>query len=121
MKTPQDDVNRLDQQLAKLDAEFSRKLPARLKEISDGCHRLLLGAAARTDLESLHSNVHKLAGSGTSFGSPGISAAALALGRSLKVALAGRKADSKRISAELSALEAAVEQRLAGVRGRPGA
>ncbi len=115
-----DDVNGLHQQLAILDMKFSQSLPGQLREIADGCRRLLAGAVAAADLEALHRKIHRLSGSGTSFGSPEISEAALDLERSIKGELAGRRADSEKISVELSALRAAVERRLAGEGKRPG-
>jgi len=120
MDTPPDEGNDLDLQLAALDTNFSLSLPGRLKEISEGCRRLLDGAAAPAELESLGLHVHKLAGSGTTFGSPEISVAALALEGSIKRAMAGRRADREEILAELSALDTAIGRRLSGHRARPG-
>ena len=120
MNMPLDAANGFERQLAILDAEFSVSLPDRLKEISDSCHRLLEGAATPAELESLGLQVHKLAGSGATFGSPEISAAAAALEGLVNAVLAGSRAVPKKVVAELSALEAAIAERLAAAPMFPG-
>ena len=115
-----DEVSDLHEQLEMLGAEFSRGLRSRMAEIVTGCGRLLSGPIDPADLEALHHRVHRLAGSGTTFGAPAISETALELEGSIRKVMAGETANPGTISEGLSALEAAVEARLAGEGKHPG-
>jgi HPt (histidine-containing phosphotransfer) domain-containing protein len=114
-----DDVSDLHEQLEMLGAEFSRGLSGRLAEIVTLCGRILSGPIDPADLEALHHRVHRLAGSGTTFGAPAISEAALKLEGSIRKVIAGERANPEMISEGLSALEAAIAARLAGEGKRP--
>lgn len=79
----------LAEQLAKLRADYLARLPgelATLQALAAGFHG---GERDRDSLELLHQHLHKLAGSGGTFGLAPLSAAARALEQCAKVWLAG--------------------------------
>lgn len=88
-------------ELAKLRSAYLERLPAELSAIAELAARLNGGEADRSLLEGLHQRLHKLAGSGGTFGQDKLSRRARDLEQAAKTWL----------SAELKATEPATRQR----------
>ena len=88
----------LAEQLAKLRADYLARLPAELAALQALGDDLHGGERARANLDALHQHLHKLAGSGGTFGLAALSAAARALEQRAKAWLA---ADLNEVDASL--------------------
>jgi len=73
------DPLRLARALEDLSAQFARALPGRLAEIQEEYAALLRSPGDRQALERMRARVHKLAGSGTTFGFAALSQESLDL------------------------------------------
>jgi len=105
----------LAEQLAKLRAAYLARLPAELAALQALADGLQGGEGDRAGLEALHQRLHKLAGSGGTFGLAALSAAARALEQRVMAWLAGAlngvDASARRaLAAELAALGQLVGQ-----------
>jgi chemotaxis protein histidine kinase CheA len=104
------DPLRLARALEDLSEQFARALPGRLAEIQDEFAALLRSPQDREGLERMRARVHKLAGSGTTFGFAALSQEALDLEDHLK-RLGSREEPLTRADVE------ALRSRLSLVRG----
>lgn len=83
-KNDKNNQNALLEQLAQLRASYLARLPQELADLHTLAQRLSQEATEHSSLTELHQRLHKLAGSGATFGCPSLSATARALEQQVK-------------------------------------
>lgn len=84
------DIDRINARLNALEAEFQKHLPERLQTIQQLLSVIQPNSADPTSLEALHFALHKLAGSGATFGYSALSTLARQWENDVRLLISGK-------------------------------